>query len=89
MGTDKKLRDLADRYCVTKGSKFKLKSISPDDTGPFSAALIEGRPVRAVFRSPGLAPEVVQPVVEAARAAGLWQGGELSLFATGLADLPL
>ena len=43
--------------------------------------------VRAVFRSPGLAPEVVAPVVDAARAAGLWQGGELSLFAAGLQDL--
>ena len=40
-------------------------------SGPFSAALIEGTPVRAVFRSPGLAPEVVAPVAEAARAAGL------------------
>jgi UDP-N-acetylmuramoylalanine--D-glutamate ligase len=56
-------------------------------SGPFSAALIEGTPVRAVFRSPGLSPEVVAPVVDAARAAGLWQGGELSLFAAGLQDL--
>ena len=56
-------------------------------SGPFSAALVEGTCVRAVFRSPGLAPEVVAPVVGAARAAGLWQGGELSLFAAGLQDL--
>ncbi len=56
-------------------------------SGDFSAALIEGTPIRAVFRSPGLAPEVVAPVVDAARAAGLWQGGELSLFAAGLQDL--
>ena len=56
-------------------------------SGAFSAALVEGTPVRAVFRSPGLAPEVVAPVVDAARAAGLWQGGELSLFAAGLKDL--
>ena len=56
-------------------------------SGPFSAALIEGTPVRAVFRSPGLAPEVVATVVDAARAAGLWQGGELTLFAAGLQDL--
>ena len=55
--------------------------------GPFTASLVEGQPVRAVFRSPGLAPEVVAPVVDAARAAGLWQGGELSLFAAGLQDL--
>ena len=56
-------------------------------SGEFSAALIEGTSIRAVFRSPGLAPEVVAPVVEAARAAGLWQGGELSLFAAALAGL--
>jgi len=55
--------------------------------GAFTAALVEGQPVRAVFRSPGLAPEVVAPVADAARAAGLWQGGELSLFAAGLQDL--
>jgi UDP-N-acetylmuramoylalanine--D-glutamate ligase len=56
-------------------------------SGPFEASLVEGTAVRAVFRSPGLAPEVVAPVVEAARAMGLWQGGELSLFAVGLQDL--
>ena len=56
-------------------------------SGAFAASLIEGTPIRAVFRSPGLAPEVVAPVVDAARAAGLWQGGELSLFAAGLQDL--
>jgi len=56
-------------------------------SGPFAASLVEGSAVRAVFRSPGLAPDVVAPVVEAARAMGLWQGGELSLFAAGLKDL--
>jgi len=56
-------------------------------SGPFVASLVEGSAVRAVFRSPGLAPDVVAPVVEAARAMGLWQGGELSLFAAGLKDL--
>jgi UDP-N-acetylmuramoylalanine--D-glutamate ligase len=55
--------------------------------GPFVAKLVEGTSVRAVFRSPGLAPEVVAPVVDAACAMGLWQGGELSLFAAGLQDL--
>ncbi|MEY3611443.1 MAG: UDP-N-acetylmuramoylalanine--D-glutamate ligase [Pseudomonadota bacterium] len=56
-------------------------------SGPFVASLVEGTAVRAVFRSPGLAPEVVAPVVEAAGSMGLWQGGELSLFAAGLQDL--
>jgi UDP-N-acetylmuramoylalanine--D-glutamate ligase len=55
--------------------------------GPFVAGLVEGTAVRAVFRSPGLAPEVVAQVVDAARSMGLWQGGELSLFAAGLQDL--
>lgn len=55
--------------------------------GTFVASLVEGTSVRAVFRSPGLAPEVVAPVVDAARSMGLWQGGELSLFAAGLQDL--
>jgi UDP-N-acetylmuramoylalanine--D-glutamate ligase len=55
--------------------------------GPLIAGLVEGTSVRAVFRSPGLAPEVVAPVVNAAQAMGLWQGGELSLFAAALNDL--
>ena len=56
-------------------------------SGPFEASLVEGTAVRAVLRSPGLAPEVVAPVVDAARCMGLWQGGELSLFAAGLQEL--
>jgi len=55
--------------------------------GPLIAGLVEGTSVRAVFRSPGLAPEVVAPVVNAAQAMGLWQGGELTLFAAALNDL--
>ncbi len=55
--------------------------------GPFAAHLVEGTSVRAVFRSPGLTPEVVNPVLDAAKSMGLWQGGELSLFAQGLQDL--
>jgi UDP-N-acetylmuramoylalanine--D-glutamate ligase len=56
-------------------------------SGAFVASLVEGTSVCAVFRSPGLAPDVVAPVVDAAQATGLWQGGELSLFAAGLQDL--
>jgi UDP-N-acetylmuramoylalanine--D-glutamate ligase len=55
--------------------------------GPLSAALVQGTSVRAVFRSPGLAPSVVAPVLNAAQAMGLWQGGELTLFAAALSDL--
>ena len=56
-------------------------------SGPLEAALVEGTSIRAVFRSPGLSPETVAPVVDAARAMGLWQGGELDLFAAGLQAL--
>jgi UDP-N-acetylmuramoylalanine--D-glutamate ligase len=55
--------------------------------GPFVAGLIEGQPVRAVFKSPGLAPADVAPVLEAATGAGLWTGGEVNLFADVLASL--
>jgi UDP-N-acetylmuramoylalanine--D-glutamate ligase len=55
--------------------------------GPFSAALIEGTAIRAVYRSPGLAPATIAPVVDAARAVGLTVGGELDLFARALLDL--
>jgi len=55
--------------------------------GPFSAALVEGTPIRAVYRSPGLSPATIAPVVDAARAVGLTVGGELDLFARALLDL--
>jgi len=54
---------------------------------PFDASLIEGQPIRAVFKSPGLTPEAVAPVWQAAKAAGLWVGTELSLFAQALEEL--
>jgi UDP-N-acetylmuramoylalanine--D-glutamate ligase len=45
--------------------------------------------VKAVFRSPGLAPgdERIAPLLAAAHAQGLHVGGELGLFAQALADL--
>jgi len=54
--------------------------------GTFDATLLEDA-VRAVFRSPGLSPAQVAPVVSVASASGLAIGGELSLFAGALADL--
>jgi UDP-N-acetylmuramoylalanine--D-glutamate ligase len=53
----------------------------------FSAALVEGTPIRAVFKSPGLSPAETAGVMDAAQALGLWVGGELSLFAQALKDL--
>ncbi|QHI99746.1 UDP-N-acetylmuramoyl-L-alanine--D-glutamate ligase [Xylophilus rhododendri] len=55
--------------------------------GPFSDTLVQGGAVRAVYLSPGLAPEQTAVVVDAARAIGLPVGGELDLFAMALADL--
>jgi UDP-N-acetylmuramoylalanine--D-glutamate ligase len=55
--------------------------------GPLTAALIDGTPIRAVYRSPGLTPATIAPVVDAARAIGLAIGGELDLFAQALRDL--
>ena len=53
----------------------------------FESALVEGTAVRAVFTSPGLAPQDTVAVVTAAQINGLWVGGELSLFSQALADL--
>ena len=55
-------------------------------SGVFDAALLQ-HDVRAVFKSPGLSPAEVAPVVDAARAAGLWVAGELGLFAQALVQL--
>lgn len=52
--------------------------------GALSAALVQGQNLTSVYRSPGLSPEVVAPVVDAARAIGLPVGGELDLFAVAL-----
>ncbi len=43
--------------------------------------------IRAVFKSPGLTPEEVAPVWNAAKEMGLWVGSELSLFAKALSEL--
>jgi UDP-N-acetylmuramoylalanine--D-glutamate ligase len=55
--------------------------------GPFTAALVEGAPIRAVFKSPGLSPQEVAPVFGAAQAQGIWAAGELGLFSQALAGL--
>jgi UDP-N-acetylmuramoylalanine--D-glutamate ligase len=53
--------------------------------GEFNAALAEGQ--RLVLRSPGLTPEQVAPVEQAARAIGVPVRGELGLFADALAAM--
>jgi UDP-N-acetylmuramoylalanine--D-glutamate ligase len=91
------------RWCARQGAQVavadtraappqlpQLKSDVPHAQfvhAPLDAALIEGTPVRAVFVSPGLSPQQTAAVLDAARASGLWIGGELALFAQALADL--
>ncbi len=55
--------------------------------GPVDASLVDGQDLHAVYRSPGLSPEVVAPVLVAARASNTGAGGELSLYAMALQAL--
>ncbi|MDB5941796.1 MAG: murD [Ramlibacter sp.] len=55
--------------------------------GAFDAALLENSGARAVFRSPGLSPAQVAPVLVAATERGIRVSGELGLFAEALVDL--
>ena len=91
------------RWCVRCGARVtvadtreappqlaKLRSELPDVNfvaGEFTASMVEGRDIRAVFKSPGLTPASVAPLWAAAQAMGLWMGGELDLFARALADM--
>ena len=55
--------------------------------GPFEAALLDGAPVHAVFKSPGLSPADVAIVTVAAHARYIRAAGELGLFSDALAGL--
>ncbi|MDR2153535.1 MAG: UDP-N-acetylmuramoyl-L-alanine--D-glutamate ligase [Burkholderiaceae bacterium] len=55
--------------------------------GPLDARLLDDASLRAVCRSPGLAPADVASLVQAARERGLPVWGELDLFTQALADL--
>lgn len=52
--------------------------------GALDSALVEGQNLTSIYRSPGLAPDAIASVVDAARAIGLPVGGELDLFAAAL-----
>ncbi|WP_138512228.1 UDP-N-acetylmuramoyl-L-alanine--D-glutamate ligase [Rhodoferax bucti] len=52
--------------------------------GAFAASLVEGQALHGVYRSPGLSPEEIAPVLIAARASGVSAGGELSLYSMAL-----
>ena len=55
--------------------------------GALDASLIEGQGVSAVYRSPGLSPAEVAPVLIAASAGGISVGGELDLYSMALQAL--
>ncbi|MDR0227071.1 MAG: UDP-N-acetylmuramoyl-L-alanine--D-glutamate ligase [Burkholderiaceae bacterium] len=55
--------------------------------GPLTAGLVDGQGLGLVYRSPGLSPATVAPVVDTARAQGLPVGGELDLFSMALKAL--
>lgn len=55
--------------------------------GPLDAALLDDACLRAVYRSPGLAPAAIAGAVSAARERGLPVSGELDLFSAALEDL--
>ena len=55
--------------------------------GALSAALVEGQNLAGVYRSPGLSPDSIAPVLIAASASGISSGGELSLFFMALQSL--
>jgi UDP-N-acetylmuramoylalanine--D-glutamate ligase len=52
--------------------------------GPLDARLLDGQNLHAVYRSPGLSPDAIAPVLIAASACGIGAGGELSLYSTAL-----
>jgi len=55
--------------------------------GPFDASLVEGQNLHAVYRSPGLSPKAIAPVLVAAQSIGTGAGGELGLYAMALQAL--
>jgi UDP-N-acetylmuramoylalanine--D-glutamate ligase len=55
--------------------------------GPFTEQLLQDVGAQAIFRSPGLAPEQVAPMLIASRAANTPARGELDLYAAALRDL--
>ena len=57
--------------------------------GPLTPDLVAGTDVRAVFKSPGLAPVEVAIVLEAACAMGIRSAGELGLFSQALTVLKM
>ena len=91
------------RWCAAAGAQLTVADTRPAPpglttlkqewpgvrfvSGPLNAELVTGTPVRVVLRSPGLSPVDAAPVLEAAKASGLWLGSELDLFSQALGSL--
>ena len=56
-------------------------------SGAFGGELVEGQNLHAVYRSPGLSPAQIAPVLVAASAHSIRSGGELDLYAMALQAL--
>lgn len=92
------------RWCVRHGARVRVADTRSEPpqlaqlredcphaefvAGAFAVDLLADG-VQAVFKSPGLSPQQTKVVVDAARARGLWETGELGLFAQALHDLQL
>ncbi len=55
--------------------------------GAFDERLVQGRGLDAIYRSPGLSPATLAPVLRAAGEEGVRVTGELSLYAQALAEM--
>ena len=55
--------------------------------GALDAQALEHGPFQRICISPGLAPQRISDLVDAARAQGIWVGSELGLFAQALREL--
>ena len=55
--------------------------------GAFDAALVDGQELDAIYRSRGLCPASISPILIAASARGIRAGGELSLYSLALQTL--
>ena len=55
--------------------------------GAFDASLLDGANFSAVYRAPGLAPQVIAPVFVAACARGISVGSEIDLYSSALLAL--
>ncbi len=91
------------RWCVRCGAKVTVADTRADPpqravlqqelpqarfvSGAFDASLVDGQGLHAVYRSPGLSPATVAPVLVAAGAFGISAGGELRLYSMALGAL--